>query len=360
MLRRMSRLILLSLIAVLLSACPVEPEPEDEPTPEPAPERETLVGDMTWTVDFDEEAEANGAVDCAYTRHYDGVEDRSLPWLCGECGIIFRADVSMVEGLDDCFSQVTTAPVNPLEYLGFEDGAYHRGGSGPMTLQGSADEEGDTLTTSHLVEDVPAPVGGTLSFTIDGVLTLGGEDGDPNHGVVPPESYACGWPISDEPEYGGDYTLSVGGALPDALLGDVCEDWVRLHDFAGRYLVIDISALDCPPCQAMAAAEPAFIEAMADEGIEVEVVTLMAPSLSNTAGTPTTSQLQQWVDSYDFHSPVLGDRVWGLSVAQPLLADDFGYPASLIVAPDLTLIDTRVGFGGFEAFADIIRDDAAR
>src|SRR5262245_46892447 len=61
----------------------------------PAPERATISGDATWQVTFDDAAKAVGATDCSYTRHYEGVEDRSAPWLCPACEVIFHADVQM-------------------------------------------------------------------------------------------------------------------------------------------------------------------------------------------------------------------------------------------------------------------------
>ena len=125
----MNRFALLPALALLLSACPVE-EPPDEPGPTPTT-RATLVGEMTWPVDSDADAEAAGAVDCAYTRAYDGVEDRSAPWLCGDCDVVYRADVTMTAGLDDCFSQVTTGDPAPMEHLGFGDGDYWRSSTGP-------------------------------------------------------------------------------------------------------------------------------------------------------------------------------------------------------------------------------------
>ena len=61
----------------------------------PVPTRATVSGEITWTVTFDETAKAAGATDCTYTRQYQGVEDRSAPWLCPACEVMFRADVQI-------------------------------------------------------------------------------------------------------------------------------------------------------------------------------------------------------------------------------------------------------------------------
>jgi len=131
---------------------------------------------------------------------------------------------------------------------------------------------------------------------------------------------------------------------------------VRLHDFAGQYLVVDISAMDCPPCQSMAAAEPAFVADMAAEGIEVEVVTLLAPSLSDILGVITADELQDWTDSFSLTSPVLGDRGWGLYVIGDAVGEaSFGYPSWAVVTPELEVIELGVGFSDFEPMKDAIR-----
>ena len=59
----------------------------------------TLSGTIQWTVDFDAEAEALGFTDCAYTREYAGIEDKSQPWLCPECAVVYRVDATVIDGL---------------------------------------------------------------------------------------------------------------------------------------------------------------------------------------------------------------------------------------------------------------------
>jgi hypothetical protein len=316
--------------------------------------RSTISGEMTWNVDFDATAEAAGATDCAYTRHYEGVQDATAPWLCAGCDSLFGTTVEVVAGLDDCYAQVTTGTPATEEWIGIGDDVYYRGGS----LQGSATTVGTDVTVSHFIDGYAPPMGGTLAFTIEGAFTIGEEAGDPMHGIEAADPSTCGWSTEPAAEYTGDYVLARDAQVPDGLFVDHCGEYARLHDFSDRYLVIDISAIDCPPCQSMAAQEGAFVASMADEGIEVEVITLLAPSLSDTAGTPTQQQLTDWVDNFELHSPVLGDRGWGLGVARPTMDTDYAYPTSIVVRPDGTVIDYWAGFSSFDPFADMIRTDA--
>lgn len=135
---------------------------------------------------------------------------------------------------------------------------------------------------------------------------------------------------------------------------------MRLHDFAGEYVIVDISAMDCGPCQSAAGSEEAFVEEMASAGIPVHVITLLAPSLSDTAGSPTQRQLQQWIDAFELSSPVLADRVWGLSVVGQPLGDNFGYPTFVVVSPELEVLEISTGFGSFDDMGATITADAGQ
>jgi hypothetical protein len=134
--------------------------------------------------------------------------------------------------------------------------------------------------------------------------------------------------------------------VPDGIFKDACEETVRIHDFAGSYFFVDMSARDCPPCQQMAGGEAAFIETMKAQGIDVHVITLLAPSLGVPLGETTTTMLQQWIDGYELPSPVLADRGWGLTIFLQAIEDP-GYPSWVLVAPDLTVVDFGTGFAGW-------------
>jgi hypothetical protein len=313
------------------------------------PSRATMSGDITWAVTFDDDAKLAGATDCVYTRHYEGVEDRSEPWLCPQCEVIYRADVEMTVGLDDCYSQVIGGPgvTSPIEWIGYGNGTFWRSTGFPMTEQGTAQINGADVATANNVQDLDAPLGGKLGFEVTGALVVGEELGDPLNGFHAADNYACGWPKSNLPAYDGDYQIVVGETVPDGLFMDACEEVVRLHDFQGAYLLVDMSAIDCPPCNSMADQEEAFVDSMATQGIDVHVITLLAPSLADTVGLTTTAMLNSWVTSHGLSSPVLADRAWGLSMFIPLFGDTTAYPSWVLVAPDLKVISTGEGFGGY-------------
>ena len=330
--------------------------------------RRTVSGEVTWTVAFDATAKAAGATDCSYTRQYSGVEDASAPWQCPTCTGTFRADVSIIRGLEECYPLVSQQPPQPQEWIGFGDGPWWRGIGARMGEQGMATVEGTTVVVSNTVDAFEAPGGGMATLEVAGQLLIGEENGDPLHGFRVSDIYTCGWEKAGREPYRGDYTLVHGETLPDGVFRDVCEDYVRLHDLAGTYLIVDMSAMDCPPCRRMASIEEEFVAEMADQGYAVNVVTLLAPSLDDTLGETTTDMLQVWIDNYTLTSPKLADRGWGLSMFRPALEDETGFPSWVIAAPDLTVIDFGTGFNSWAPSAarssptpnDRLDDDAAR
>jgi len=322
----------------------------------PGGPRVTADGEVTWSVDFGPESEAAGMEDCAYVRHYSGGEDRSAPWLCPGCDVVFKLDVELTSGRADCYDLIADSDPPETEYIGYGGGVWYRGAGTWLTERGAATVTADSVTIEQSATS--EELGADYGFEIGGTLTLGSDDGDPYGGFFPPDTYACGWPKSDAPEYAGDYVGEIGATLPDGAFTDICDEPVRLHDFAGEYLIVDISAMDCGPCQQAAGEEEAFVEEMAAAGTPVHVTTLLAPSLSDTAGTPTHRELQQWIDAFELTSPVLADRVWGLSVIGQQIPDEFGYPTFVIVSPDLEILDIQVGYGGWDGMSAVIAADA--
>lgn len=328
--------------------------------PPPPPMRKKITGDITWNVTFDDTAKAAGATDCSYTRHYEGFEDRSAPWLCPTCDIMFNAAVTVTSGLADCFSQVApmTTPAK-AEWLGYKSGTFERSAGTPLTDQGTVTMTAAGFDMTNMVMDQDASVGGKLGFAVTGSIAVSDEQGDPMNGFTPPATYACGWPKADPPPYTGDYTLAKGAMMPDGLFKDSCGDTVRLHDLSGAYLFVEMSARNCGPCQMMAGDEEKFVADMAAKGITVRVVTLLCPALEDVVGNTTTGMLKTWISSFNLTSPVLADRGWGLSMFEPVIgADMLGYPSWTLVKPDLTVLDYGSGYGGFADIETAIVADA--
>lgn len=330
----------------------------DDPLTPGADEMLTISGDLTWQATFDATAKAGGATDCSYTRHYEGTQDMSAPWECPLCEVIYKADVVMTAGQADCFSQVSPDDPAKIEWIGYGKGVWYRGVAFTSD-QGTASIDGADIAIANQVkdQDLTAPSTGKVTFDITGAMKLAVVKGDKLHGFVPPATYACGWPKADPPAYAGDYTVVKGATVPDGVFKDKCDEPVRLHDFKGSYLLVDMAARDCPPCQQMASEEEAFVTNMKGQGIDVHVVTLLAPSLANPLGDTTTTMLNSWVTKYGLTSPVLADRSWGVAMFVPLYPDTLGYPSWVLVDKDLKVMKWGNGYGGFaEMEAAIVAD----
>ena len=345
---------------------PVEEQTTEEPGQEPetnepnAPPIEAevvaLTGSIIWNVDFDADAEALGFTDCSYQRDYTGIEDRSANWLCPTCEQMFLLDVDLSRGLADCYEQIATSPA-PQERLGWTASGDFRRGTAPsyfLNEQGTVTWNGTSFTTSNTSE-VELTDGGTFTFDINGSFELSEGLGDPMHGMTPPTSYACGWQKADPPAYEGDYTLAVGQILPDGYFLDQCNESVRLHDFKDTYIVIDISAVNCPPCRSMAETEPEFAADMEEQEIPVSVLTLMAPSLSEVLSPTPLETLVEWVDTYGLNSPVMSDRGWGYWLAGAALGDSISYPTWIVIAPDLSVLEMGTGFSSWDGISSTIK-----
>ncbi len=324
---------------------------------------EAVSGELTWTLDFDG-ADVEG---CSYTRAYDGLTDLSAPWLCPDCLSTWRAEVDVDRDGKDCYERLFGRTPDAVEWLGWDGGEARRG---PRNYRlgslGAADWDGDdrlavsfeeTYTGAELLV-LGVPPEATVRMSVEGELTRRPGEGDPMHGFEPPDEYACGWPQSDAPPYEGDSVLVGGGVVPDGFFLDGCGEPVRLHHLSGRYLVIDVSAVDCPPCQIMAEEAPAFREEMETAGLDVMTVTLLAPSLGAVLEPTPRRTLNDWSDTFGLHDPVLSDRGWGLWVAGSYVGESFGYPTWIVVAPDLTVIGVGNGYAGWGPIADVVRDHA--
>ena len=334
------------------------------------PEHETtvvaLTGGATWDVDFDAAAEAAGYVDCSYHRAYaDGIELQNIPWTCPECDLMVQANVTMDVGLDDCYAAITNGGTPAtVETLGWNATTWLRSSSANyrLTGQGTPVADGNTITWSNDTPYTFNDADGTTwnaTFHITGEATLSEVTADPMRGIWTPDAYECGWPKADPPPWEGDYTLAIGDVLPDGAFRDVCNDPVRLHDLFGEWLVIDVAAMDCGPCQAMAEGEPAAVASLAQEGIDLRTVTFLAPALNDSLATASRQNLYDWNLAFDLHDPVLADRGYGTWVigaaAQDAFGEDFGYPTWIVVSPQGEVVGGHVGFGSWDDVAAIIR-----
>jgi hypothetical protein len=318
----------------------------DDTATDPWAAQYALAGSLTWSLD------AATGDDCAFVVDYAATEDWSQPWTCPECEVRFLADVTVDD--EACYRTVNgTLPSR--EHLGMApDGTFlrHTQANFPLAAVASSTLDDDTLAIhGELTSDDGS------SLTVDGALTRTLSDADPWHGFTPPSSYACEWPKADPAPYDGAWEFHVNATIPDGWFLDACGEPVRLHDLGGTYVVIDVSAVDCPPCQLMASNEHAFEAAMAKEGIQVKSVTLLAPSLSAILDDTPIETLQSWVETYDVSGPVLADRGWGYAIPERFLGAK-NYPTWVVLAPDLRSIAIGSGYESHDEIAEAIRDDA--
>jgi hypothetical protein len=290
-----------------------------------------LVGELTWTMN---------AAGCSFTKTYEAVEDRSAPWLCPGCATQALAQGLSTDGVE-CYEQV---------YEDKSPAVAERLGLGTATALYWTDQTNHPLGrlgtaegTDHLVVDGESGAGVKPTFTVAGALERVSTDADPWHGFTPPATYACGWSKADPPPYEGNWALELGSTIPDGWFLDRCNEPVRLHDFAGQYLVIEYSAVDCPPCAVMASEADAFEASMAAEGIPTRVVTLLISTKYDPFRETTWEEIDTWSSTYGESGPVLADRGWGWSVVASYLGSA-PYPTWLIVGPDLRFLEVGMGY----------------
>ena len=337
------------MLLFVLACTTAHPIPIDtgpfEPPPDVWPDVYALEGSVTWSLN-----PTNGQ-SCSYVATYAATEDLSHPWTCPECQVQFVADVSADD--EACYRKVNGA-LPEREYLGFGAGsAFYRqtAANFPLDMFGSYSVDEDVLSIHASLESDDGS-----SLFAQGTLDRTPVSSDGWNGFNPPSTYACGWPKADPPAYEGLWEFHINQTIPDGWFLDTCGEPVRLHDLTGTYLVIDVSAVDCPPCQLMASEAHAFEVAMAKEGIDVRSVTLLAPSLSAILDDTPIETLEAWVESYGVTSPVLADRGWGYAILHRFLGQN-NYPTWAVISPDLRSISIGSGFESYDPIENGIRHD---
>ena len=320
-------------------------------------------GTVTWTLAFDAEAQSLGFEDCSYTRTFQGVQYLDMDYLCPACTVQVQGTAVMTEGLD-CYSQISSsATTERTEAWGWGDGLFFRTGRAQAPLgELTPIEDGGENTPIDLswASESELTDGGVMSLSAVGTMTY---QTDPSIVLPDPQPerstpYTCGWPQNDPGDLVLDYDLAAGKTFPNVHLVDQCGDVLSLWDLYGSWLVLDSSQSDCGPCQNMAATATAFVEDMAAEGIDVKVVSLLGNGLSDPFGTPSDETLNTWVDTFELTDPVLYDRGFAYALFPSFIdeysGDSFGYPAWLVVDPQMTLVHGTVGFGSWDDVKAVI------
>ena len=321
-----------------------------------------ITADVTWTLTFDEEALAAGRSDCTYTRSYDGAEIAGWDFLCADCDPLTRGVATMTDGLD-CYRQISPdGTAERTELWGLATGTLFRATDDQRALAELATVQTDGGEASGAVEwssegalsegTVTLSAAGVVSSSIDEDVVLS----DPFAPRTTP--YTCGWECADPGTHALDYTPEIGETFPNVRLMDTCGEWVDLWDFTGSFLVIDSAQPDCGPCRSMAEAAPAFLEDMRARGVAVRVITLLGGGLDEPWKTPGEETLLGWQDSWGDGEPLLADRGFSWAVFPPLITgftgSDFGWPAWVVVDPQMRLLHGATGFSSWDEIAVLI------
>lgn len=328
------------------------------------PARE-LAGRITWTLDFDAVGEADGYVDCAYTRNYPSlIEDNVHGWVCPECEWLTTGDSIIVEGYDDCYTQIDTYDAEHLEHFGFGtvEGESHLFRAGKPWVRAhdlAVVEPAEAFTVAWSDEGTMESDGAAFVLSASGEMTM--QDAadvlvsDPRVPRTAP--YTCGdWPQCNPGGDNASWTLETGAVFPNARLLDQCEEPVDIWDFAGRWLVIDSSSPNCGPCQALANDSGAWLADMETRGYHIEIITLLNESLSSFTLPADVSARQKWANDFDESGPVLGDEGFGYGTMPAYLGKDPGtmsFPSIIVVGPDLKVRGGKSGYSTDAGFADI-------
>lgn len=323
----------------------------------------TLVGELSWDVDFGAEAEAAGQVDCSYHRSFTLTEVNDVAWLCPDCAMMAAGDVVIDDGYD-CYQAVGgTLGEAATDILGVGGLGGHvdfyRAGLMYYSLSAydGADVDSDGVSVAYTVESTDGS-GNALSFTVSGSFALGEDPSTVlvDHTVPGTTPYACGWPRNN-PGGESDWVLADGEVFPNLHLEDQCEEMVDLWDFRGQYLVVDASSVDCGPCQSLAEDEHSILAALEADGVDAEWITLLNTSLYETWTPADLDTRLQWIEQLGAEGPILGDRGAGNALFGSYFGDDYGFPAWAVVNPEGVVVATGVGYDptGIE---QAIRDDA--
>ena len=172
----------------------------------------------------------------------------------------------------------------------------------------NADDDGDGLTNGEEADYGTDP--NAADSDEDGLV-----DGDEvEWGSDPLNMYS--WPGGgiwpDRSGYAADdgingTTLAIGETFPNFTTFDQIGNDVQLYQFYGSVILLDFSAVWCPPCNDVAEDAAAVWETYRDDGF----VIIHAMTDDNQYNPPSVEVLERWAYVYGLDFPVLGGEVPG-------------------------------------------------
>lgn len=101
----------------------------------------------------------------------------------------------------------------------------------------------------------------------------------------------------------------LGDRIPNFTLNDSDGYPVELYDYRGNVVLLDSSAMWCPPCQAdTPTLETDFWQVYRDQGDGFAVIQMLGQNYQGS--TPSTTELNSWKNKYGLTFPVVGDSNW--------------------------------------------------
>ena len=342
---------------------------EDTDSEVPKPEDGEYVrvsGEVTWTLTFDEAAEANGFFDCSYRRTYEGEQRIDRGYLCPNCDFMTQGIATMEEGLD-CHAQISSNnAAQRTELWGLGNNSFFRSGHEQRALGelGSVDSMApDTDIALTWSSESQLNAGGTMLLEATGYIHyVVDPDITPSPEVLPHEGpYTCGWPQNDPGDLILDYNIGIDKTFPNVHLRDQCGERMSLWDFYGSWLILDTTQSDCGPCRSMAAGAEEALADMRAFGLDVVMISFLGNGLSYPYESPSQATLDSWVDTYELEDPVLFDEGFAFALfpgfVEEFTGEGFGYPTWLLINPEMKLVYGNVGFGSWENIQNAIQDN---
>lgn len=123
-----------------------------------------------------------------------------------------------------------------------------------------------------------------------------------------------------------------GDRLPDLVLKDQFGDDVALHQFAGRLLIVDVSAVWCVPCQQLAPQLEILSNALADD--DVTVITVLSEDIAG--GPAVQADAEAWAAEFGLTGLVAWDPEGRLDDIPEIT----GYPSTVLVDPSMHVVET--------------------
>ncbi|TVQ94097.1 MAG: hypothetical protein EA397_03015 [Deltaproteobacteria bacterium] len=221
------------------------------------------------------------------------------------------------------------------------------------------DTDGDGLTDGM---EVLVHNSDPLSPDTDNNGFLDGEEVDGGYDPTDPLSYPRGndgrWP--DLSSYASATTAegwAIGERAPDMQVVDQFGQTVRLEQFYGNVILINLSAGWCQPCRNAAVQNEERYRRLADDGFLF--FSYMIDDNRQTGSVDDENFLAAWADQYGMTSPVIAEpgnqtqaamlqaRVWNGGVPgyilldQEMRVDSFGHPVQLMSRAEILLSSSQ-------------------